>query len=113
MNEILNRIGELGIVPVIKIEDVAKAQPLAEAMCAGGLPLAEITFRTANAEESIRAAVQQSALQCYVVEGAYPPDLKYLEDHYGLRVNTTDYYVVYDAYAENQLPDVRVTKRVH
>ena len=55
MNEILNRIGELGIVPVIKIEDVAKAQPLAEAMCAGGLPLAEITFRTANAEESIRS----------------------------------------------------------
>ena len=69
--------------------------------------------KNADAEESIRAAVQQSALQCYVVEGAYPPDLKYLEDHYGLRVNTTDYYVVYDAYAENQLPDVRVTKRVH
>ena len=55
MNEILNRIGELGSVPVIKIEDAAKAQPLAEAMCAGGLPLAEITFRTANAEESIRS----------------------------------------------------------
>ncbi|MBR3309741.1 MAG: hypothetical protein IKG00_07620 [Lachnospiraceae bacterium] len=71
------------------------------------------TRKNANAEESIRTAVQQSALQCYVVEGAYPPDLKYLEDNYGLRVNTTDYYVIYDAYAENQLPDVRVTKRVH
>ena len=71
------------------------------------------TRKNANAEEAIRTAVQQSALQCYVVEGAYPPDLKYLEDNYGLRVNTTDYYVVYDAYAENQLPDVRVTKRVH
>ena len=55
MNEILNRIGELGIVPVIKIEDAAKAQPLAEAMCAGGLPLAEITFRTAAAADSIKA----------------------------------------------------------
>ena len=66
-----------------------------------------------DAEESIKTAIQQSALQCYVVEGAYPPNLKYLEDHYGLRVNTTDYYVVYDAYAENQLPDVRVTKRPH
>ncbi len=63
--------------------------------------------------EAIRAAVQKSALQCYVVEGAYPPDLKYLEDNYGLRVNTKDYYVIYEAYAENQLPDVRVTKRVH
>jgi len=54
MSDVLKRIGELGIVPVIKIDDVEKAQPLAEAMCAGGLPLAEITFRTANAEESIR-----------------------------------------------------------
>ena len=54
MNEILKQIGDLGIVPVIKIEDVDKAQPLAEAMCAGGLPLAEITFRTANAAEAIR-----------------------------------------------------------
>ena len=69
--------------------------------------------KNSNAEEAIRTAVQQSALQCYVVEGAYPPNLKYLEDNYGLRVNTTDYYVVYDAFAENQLPDVRVTKRVH
>ena len=66
-----------------------------------------------DAAEAIRKAVQQSALQCYVVEGAYPPDLEYLQDNYGLRVNTTDYYVTYDVFAENQLPDVRVTKRVH
>jgi len=62
-----------------------------------------------NTAESIKTAVQQSALQCYVVEGAYPPSLQYLQDNYGLRINTRDYYVTYDAYAENQLPDVRVT----
>lgn len=54
MNEVLKRIGGMGIVPVIKIEDPEKAAPLAKAMCAGGLPLAEITFRTASAAESIR-----------------------------------------------------------
>lgn len=69
--------------------------------------------RNDEAAEAIRTAVRNSALQCYVVEGAYPPDLKYLEDNYGLRVNTADYYIIYDAFAENQLPDVRVTKRVH
>lgn len=53
MNSILEQIGALGIVPVIKIEDADKAQPLAEAMCAGGLPLAEITFRTASAAKAI------------------------------------------------------------
>ena len=54
MDEILKRIGDLGIVPVIKIEDPEKAVALGEAMCAGGLPLAEITFRTESAAESIR-----------------------------------------------------------
>ncbi|MEG1525086.1 MAG: bifunctional 4-hydroxy-2-oxoglutarate aldolase/2-dehydro-3-deoxy-phosphogluconate aldolase [Clostridia bacterium] len=54
MNKILEQIGAYGIVPVIKIEDPLKAVPLARAMCAGGLPLAEITFRTACAEEAIR-----------------------------------------------------------
>jgi 2-dehydro-3-deoxyphosphogluconate aldolase/(4S)-4-hydroxy-2-oxoglutarate aldolase len=43
-----------GIVPVVKIENAEKAVPLAEALCRGGLPCAEITFRTDAAEESIR-----------------------------------------------------------
>ena len=66
-----------------------------------------------DAAKAIQLAVQQSALQCYTVEGAYPPNLEYLEENYGLRVNTTDYYVTYEAFAQNQMPDVRVTKRVH
>ena len=66
---------------------------------------------TEEGAEAIREAVRRSALQCYVVEGVYPPDLEYLEDHYGLRVNTEDYYVIYDIFASNQPPDIRVTKR--
>lgn len=54
MNEILHRIGDIGIVPVIKIEDVEKAAPLADALIAGGLPVAEVTFRAARADEAIR-----------------------------------------------------------
>ena len=54
MNEILKKIGEIGIVPVIKIEDAEDALPLCRALSDGGLPVAEITFRTAAAEESIR-----------------------------------------------------------
>ena len=68
---------------------------------------------SSDAEGSIRTAVLQSALQCYAVEGAYPPSLDYLTENYGLRINTVDYYVTYDAFAQNQLPDVRVTKRAH
>jgi len=54
MNEILKAIGDYGIVPVIKIDDVENALPLAKALCDGGLPVAEVTFRTDAAEESIR-----------------------------------------------------------
>ena len=67
-----------------------------------------------NDEESIaaiKAAVERAALQCYVVEGAYPVDLRYLQDNYGLMINTDKYYVVYNVYAENQLPDIRVAKK--
>ena len=60
---------------------------------------------------AIREAVQRSALQCYVVEGVYPPNLQYLEDNYGLQVNQEDFYVVYDAFASNLPPNVRVTRR--
>jgi 2-dehydro-3-deoxyphosphogluconate aldolase / (4S)-4-hydroxy-2-oxoglutarate aldolase len=54
MDEILKRIGELGIVPVVKIEDAKDAVPLVEALKEGGLPIAEITFRTASAEQAIK-----------------------------------------------------------
>ncbi|NOY09504.1 MAG: bifunctional 4-hydroxy-2-oxoglutarate aldolase/2-dehydro-3-deoxy-phosphogluconate aldolase [Spirochaetes bacterium] len=54
MDDILRRIGETGIVPVVKITDSKNAVPLGEALLKGELPVAEITFRTQAAEESIR-----------------------------------------------------------
>ncbi len=55
MSELMeNKIAELGVVPVVVLEDAKDAEPLAKALCEGGLPCAEVTFRTAAAEESIR-----------------------------------------------------------
>lgn len=54
MNEILKKIQEIGIIPVVALDDAKDAEPLAKALCEGGLPCAEITFRTAAAKESIR-----------------------------------------------------------
>ena len=51
---ILNRVAQVGIVPVIAIEKVEAAIPLADALLQGGLPVIEITFRTAAAAEVIR-----------------------------------------------------------
>ena len=58
---------------------------------------------------AIREAIRRSALQCYAVEGVYPPNLAYLEDHYGIRINKKDYFVNYDAFASNVPPSVIVT----
>lgn len=57
--DILKQVSNIGIVPVIAIDDASKAVPLAKALAAGGLPAAEVTFRTAAAEDAIRAIVQE------------------------------------------------------
>ena len=54
MNEILTQIENTGIVPVVVLDDPKDAEPLAEALCSGGLPCAEVTVRTPAAAQSIR-----------------------------------------------------------
>lgn len=54
MNTILEEIKQYGIIPVIKINQLENALPLAKALCDGGLPIAEITFRTSCASQAIQ-----------------------------------------------------------
>ena len=54
MENILDQMAHYGVIPVIAIDDPNHAVPLAKALLEGGLPFAEITFRTAAAEQSIR-----------------------------------------------------------
>ncbi len=58
MNAVLETIAKIGIVPVVVLDDAKDAAPLADALCKGGLPCAEVTFRTAAAEESIKNMVE-------------------------------------------------------
>ena len=59
MNKVIEEISRIGIVPVIALDDVKDAKPLAQALCKGGLPCAEVTFRTDAAEESIRVMAKE------------------------------------------------------
>ena len=59
MNEVLEKIQKIGIVPVVVLNDAKDAAPLAKALCDGGLPCAEVTFRTDAAEESIRIMTEK------------------------------------------------------
>ena len=54
MNEVLKRVSDIGIIPVIAFNSVDEAVPLCKALVEGGLPAAEVTFRTACAEDCIK-----------------------------------------------------------
>ena len=59
MKDITERFEKLGVVPVVVLEDTKDAVPLATALVEGGLPCAEVTFRTKAAAESIRLMTEQ------------------------------------------------------
>ncbi|NLU32983.1 MAG: hypothetical protein GXX04_10240 [Clostridiaceae bacterium] len=61
--------------------------------------------------EDIRRAVLDACVQCYALEGSYPPSLEYLEDHYGLILDREKYYFYYEVFASNVMPTVEVFKR--
>lgn len=54
MDTVLKQLQNLGIVPVVVLDNAKEAEALAKALCEGGIPCAEVTFRTEAAEESIR-----------------------------------------------------------
>lgn len=59
MNEILEKISKIKIVPVVALDRAEDAIPLGEALIKGGIPCAEVTFRTAAAEEAIRLMTKE------------------------------------------------------
>lgn len=76
------------------------------------LAVDKLTSASDDAElKLVRDAVKNAALTCYAVEGAYPEDLDYLREHYGLGYNEERYMIYYDAFASNVLPDIRVVER--
>jgi len=58
------KLEDLSIVPVIVLEEASQAAPLAEALCRGGMPSAEVTFRTDAAAEAIRIMRQTCPEMC-------------------------------------------------
>jgi len=59
MHAVLEELGKIGIVPVIKIDNAENAVQMARALAAGGIPCAELTFRTAQGEEAIRRIARE------------------------------------------------------
>jgi len=61
--------------------------------------------------QQLKDTITGCVAQCYALEGKYPPDLKYLEDHYGLQLDTGNYSYYYELFASNIFPDIRVFEK--
>lgn len=95
-----------------KKKDMAVLLLFAAMICACCLLLGNIESRERQAEcDLVQEAVKKAALTCYAVEGAYPRELQYLRDHYGLAYDTGKYIVSYDAFASNLMPEIHVLER--
>lgn len=61
--------------------------------------------------QTMRAAIRKSIVSCYAIEGAYPPDVRYLEEHYGVVINHSRYIIRYDSAGANIMPSVEVLEK--
>ena len=59
-------------------------------------------------QQSLENALSRDIVQCYAIEGRYPPSLEYLEQHYGLTYDKSTFFVDYLPIAGNLYPDVTV-----
>lgn len=59
----------------------------------------------------LEKSVTRSITACYALEGAYPPDIEYLTEHYGLVYDEEQYFIDYQYIGANLRPDVTIIKR--
>lgn len=67
--------------------------------------------KSAEGRDQLEASIRQAAVACYAAEGVYPPDVAYLQEHYGLQIDTEHYAVFYDVFAQNLMPDITVLEK--
>ncbi|HBQ65058.1 MAG TPA: hypothetical protein DD727_09125 [Clostridiales bacterium] len=60
---------------------------------------------------ALENVLRKAAIQCYALEGAYPPDLVYLSRHYGIVLDTDKYFYYYEAFSSNIMPQIRVYEK--
>ena len=73
--------------------------------------LARLEHSTESADQSrLEDTVRRAAAACYAIEGIYPPDVAYLEEHYGIRIDWARYTVDYQVFASNLMPDITVLR---
>ena len=70
---------------------------------------------TADEEQckNLETALRRDIVQCYAIEGAYPPSLAYIEENYGFFYDSDRFYIDYTAIGANIMPDVTILPKAH
>lgn len=58
--------------------------------------------------ETLRDGIRRASVQCYAIEGRYPPSVSYLEENYGIVIDRERYHVFYNGFASNIMPEITV-----
>lgn len=66
--------------------------------------------QSGESRRQLEETLRRSAVVCYAAEGIYPPDLAYLQEHYGVQIDTGRYAVFYEVFAENLMPEITVVE---
>lgn len=61
----------------------------------------------------LEQVLHRTAVACYAVEGAYPPNVEYMREHYGLTYDESRYQVHYELFASNFMPEITVMEKRH
>ncbi|MBE5766408.1 MAG: hypothetical protein E7335_04460 [Clostridiales bacterium] len=61
--------------------------------------------------DKLEDVLRRAAVACYAAEGIYPPDLEYLQEHYGVQIDERRYVVDYVAIADNLMPDITILEK--
>lgn len=61
----------------------------------------------------LEQVLHRTAVACYAVEGAYPPNVEYMREHYGLTYDESRYLVHYELFASNFMPEITVMEKRH
>lgn len=71
------------------------------------------TFSSTKEEEKaqLELALKRAIIECYALEGAYPQDVAYMEENYGIVIDDSQFIVHYSAFAENIMPDFKVIEK--
>ena len=69
------------------------------------------TGREQEAQRQLEDTLRRAAVACYAAEGIYPPDISYLEEHYGIQIDKDRFAVYYDVFASNLMPDITVIEK--